>query len=72
MTSEFSSQIVAASPMRKNIRPIVTTSCTTSGVATSRRISDQSTKAPKSGATMKTTNTIATQAGQPWLIRTSQ
>jgi hypothetical protein len=69
---EFSSQIVAARPMRKNMRPIVTTSFTTRGVSTRRRINAQSTNAPNSGATISTTNTIATHAGQPWLIRTSQ
>ena len=64
--------MVAASPMRKNIKPMVTTSCTTSGASTNRRMRTRSMSAPNSGATISTTNTSATHAGQPWLIRTSQ
>ena len=68
----FSSQMVDARPIRKNISPMVTTSCTTSGACTNRRINTRSMTAPKSGATISTTNTSATHAGHPWLIRTSQ
>ncbi len=68
----FSSQIVDASPIRKNISPMVTTSLTTSGASTSRRMRVRSMTAPNSGATISTTNTSAIHAGQRWLTRTSQ
>ena len=68
----FSSQMVDASPIRKNISPMVTTSCTTRGACTNRRMSTRSMTAPKSGATISTTKISAIHAGHPWLIRTSQ
>ncbi len=58
--------------MRKNMSPMVTTSCTTSGASTRRRINPRSITAPNSGAAISTTNTIAIHAGHPWLMRTSQ
>ena len=65
-------QIVAASPMSRNMSPIVTTSFTTSCVWARWRISSRSISRPSPGAATSTTNATASHAGQPRLTRTSQ
>ncbi len=69
---EVSSQIVVARPMKKNMSPMVTTSCTTSRACTSLRMMNRSMVAPSSGAAIRITKISANGAGHPWLIRTSQ
>ncbi len=68
----FGSQNVAASPMRKSIRPIVTTICDTSGAVVRRRMKTRSMNAPRSGAATSTVSNRATNVWMPALIFSSQ
>ena len=66
------SQNVAARPIRKSIRPIVTTSCDTNGAVVRRRMKTRSITAPINGAATSTVSRSATIVWMPALIFSSQ
>ncbi len=70
--SEVGFQIVTAKPIRANIRPSVTTSCTTRLESTISRMRTRSMSAPSSGASTRIVRNSEIGAGMPRLTRSSQ
>jgi len=70
--SEVGFQIVTANPIRANIKPSVTTSCTTSVELTISRMRTRSMSAPSAGAITRIVRNSAIGAGMPRLTRSSQ
>ena len=72
LDSDVGSQIVTARPIRANISPTVTTSCTTSDEPVSRRMSTRSMPAPNKGAMTKMQRISESGAGTPQSTRNCQ